>query len=130
MRRCCYKRHQLVYFAERYVCNTVISHSPIVAAFSCPSSLLSFLATLTRRIFPLLLCGGGKRSPSSQGGEYMLVDDASGDGTVTALHAFRQQHPERVRVVALASNVGPYNAIVAGIAHATGDCNVVITADM
>lgn len=62
--------------------------------------------------------------------EYVLVDDASGDATVAALHAFRRQYPERVQVVELAGNVGSYNAIVAGMAHATGDCNVVITADM
>lgn len=62
--------------------------------------------------------------------EYVLVDDGSGDGTVAALHAFRQQYPDRVRVVELAGNVGSYNAIVAGMAHATGDCNVIITADL
>jgi dolichol-phosphate mannosyltransferase len=62
--------------------------------------------------------------------EYVLVDDGSGDGTVAALHAFRQQQPGKVRVVELAGNVGSYNAIVAGMAHATGDCNVIITADM
>jgi dolichol-phosphate mannosyltransferase len=62
--------------------------------------------------------------------EYVLVDDGSGDDTVAALHAFRQKHPEKVRVVELAGNVGSYNAIVAGMTYATGDCNVVITADM
>ncbi|GGG53444.1 glycosyl transferase [Hymenobacter glacieicola] len=62
--------------------------------------------------------------------EYVLVDDASADGTAAALHRFRRQYPDRVRVVELAGNVGSYNAIVAGMAHATGDCNVIITADM
>ena len=62
--------------------------------------------------------------------EYVLVDDGSGDGTVAALRAFQRAHPTRVSVVELASNVGSYNAIVAGMAHATGDCNVIITADL
>ena len=62
--------------------------------------------------------------------EYVLVDDGSGDGTVAALRAFQRAHPTRVSVVELASNVGSYNAIVAGMAQATGDCNVIITADL
>src|SRR6476661_5800550 len=62
--------------------------------------------------------------------EYVLVDDGSGDQTVAALLNFQRQHPDKVRVVELAGNVGSYNAIVAGMAHATGDCNVIITADM
>ncbi len=42
----------------------------------------------------------------------------------------RAQYPDRIRVVELVGNVGSYNAIVAGIAHASGDCMAVITADM
>ncbi|GAB2775871.1 dolichol-phosphate mannosyltransferase [Hymenobacter luteus] len=70
------------------------------------------------------------RFPAEVTFEYVLVDDASGDGTVAALHTFQRQYPERVKVVELAANVGSYNAIVAGMAYATGDCNVIITADL
>lgn len=62
--------------------------------------------------------------------EYVFVDDGSGDQTLQALLAVREQYPDRIRVVQLAGNVGSYNAIVAGIAHATGDCLSVITADL
>lgn len=62
--------------------------------------------------------------------EYILVDDGSGDGTLRELLAARASHPERIRVVELAGNVGSYNAIVAGMAYATGDCTAIITADM
>ncbi|UOQ74416.1 glycosyltransferase family 2 protein [Hymenobacter cellulosilyticus] len=62
--------------------------------------------------------------------EYVMVDDGSGDNTVRELHRFRDQYPDRVQVVELVSNVGSYNAIVAGMAHATGDCMAIITADM
>jgi len=68
--------------------------------------------------------------PAEVSFEYVLVDDGSGDGTVAALRLFQRQQPGKVRVVELASNVGSYNAIVAGMAYATGDCNVIITADM
>jgi glycosyltransferase involved in cell wall biosynthesis len=62
--------------------------------------------------------------------EYVLVDDGSGDNTVRELLAFQASYPEKVTVVELASNVGSYNAIVAGLEHATGDCMAIITADM
>ncbi|MCC2547927.1 glycosyltransferase family 2 protein [Hymenobacter sp. BT175] len=68
--------------------------------------------------------------PADVSFEYVLVDDGSGDNTLGALQAFRAQYPDRVRIVELAANVGSYNAIVAGMEYATGDCNVVITADM
>src|SRR6218665_2716724 len=62
--------------------------------------------------------------------EYVFVDDGSKDGTLKELLLFRDQHPGKVTVVKLAGNVGSYNAIVAGIEQATGDCISVITADM
>jgi glycosyltransferase involved in cell wall biosynthesis len=62
--------------------------------------------------------------------EYVFVNDGSGDDTLGALRRAQQQHPGRIRVVDLAGNVGSYNAIVAGMAHATGDCLAVLTADL
>lgn len=62
--------------------------------------------------------------------EYIFVDDGSGDDTVAALRRAQVLYPDRVRVVELVANVGSYNAIVAGMAHATGDCMAIITADM
>ena len=62
--------------------------------------------------------------------EYVFVDDGSGDGTVAALYRMRAQYPDRIRVVELVANVGSYNAIVAGMAAATGNCLAIITADM
>lgn len=68
--------------------------------------------------------------PADVSFEYVLVDDGSGDGTLRELLAFRAAYPEKVRVVELAGNVGSYNAIVAGMEQSTGDCLVIITADM
>jgi dolichol-phosphate mannosyltransferase len=62
--------------------------------------------------------------------EYVFVDDGSGDGTLAALRRAQAQYADRVRIVELVANVGSYNAIVAGMAHATGDCMAIITADM
>lgn len=68
--------------------------------------------------------------PAGVAFEYVFVNDGSGDDTLGALRRAQQAHPGRVRVVDLAGNVGSYNAIVAGLAHATGDCLAVITADL
>ena len=62
--------------------------------------------------------------------EYVLVDDGSRDNTLRELLAFRAAYPDKVRVVELAGNVGSYNAIVAGMEYATGDCLAIITADL
>lgn len=71
-----------------------------------------------------------KLFPTEVDFEYIMVDDGSKDGTVDALIQFGERHPGRVKVVKLVSNVGSYNAMVAGMEVATGDCSVIITADL
>ncbi|WP_046246680.1 glycosyltransferase family 2 protein [Hymenobacter terrenus] len=68
--------------------------------------------------------------PSEVTFEYVFVNDGSGDDTLGALRRAQVLYPGRIRIVDLAGNVGSYNAIVAGMAHATGDCLAVITADL
>lgn len=62
--------------------------------------------------------------------EYVFVNDGSGDNTLSALRQAQSDYPGRICIVELAGNVGSYNAIVAGMAHASGNCLAVITADM
>lgn len=62
--------------------------------------------------------------------EYVLIDDGSKDNTLNELLKFKNSFPDKVKVIKLSGNFGAYNAILAGMNHATGDCNVVITADM
>jgi dolichol-phosphate mannosyltransferase len=76
------------------------------------------------------LVANESRFPAEVNFEYVFVDDGSRDQTLKALLDARAQYPDRIRVVELVGNVGSYNAIVAGMAHATGDCMSVITADM
>lgn len=69
--------------------------------------------------------------PADVSFEYVLVDDGSKDNTLQKLHDFRNSQPEgKVKIIKLAGNVGSYNAIVAGMKYATGDCNVMIAADL
>ena len=62
--------------------------------------------------------------------EYVMVDDGSKDNTLQELNKFREEHPGKVKVIKLAANVGSYNAILAGMNYASGDCCVVIAADL
>jgi polyisoprenyl-phosphate glycosyltransferase len=71
-----------------------------------------------------------KRFPAGVDFEYVLVDDGSGDKTYEALHKLHLQHPQKVKVIKLAGNVGAFNAMFAGLEHATGDVNVFIMADL
>jgi len=62
--------------------------------------------------------------------EYIMIDDGSKDKTFEALITFKNQYPEKVTIVKLSGNFGSYNAIQAGMKYATGDCNLVIAADL
>ena len=62
--------------------------------------------------------------------EYVMVDDGSGDDTLDRLKDFKAEYPDKVKVVKLTGNFGSYNAIYAGLQYATGDCIVVISADL
>jgi glycosyltransferase involved in cell wall biosynthesis len=62
--------------------------------------------------------------------EYLLIDDGSKDGTIRELLKFKNECPEKVKVIKLSGNFGSYNAILAGMNYATGDCNVILAADL
>lgn len=62
--------------------------------------------------------------------EYVLVDDGSKDNTFETLKQFKSQYPDKVKIVKLSGNFGSYNAILAGMQYATGDCNIIISADL
>jgi polyisoprenyl-phosphate glycosyltransferase len=70
------------------------------------------------------------RFPSDVSFEYVLVDDGSKDHTLAELLKFKEAYPDKVKIIKLAGNVGSYNAILAGMEHATGHCNVIISADL
>lgn len=77
-----------------------------------------------------ILIDNQKNFPPGTEFEYIFVDDGSGDNTLKVLNDFRKLHPSSVKVIKLASNVGSYNAVVAGMEIATGDCTVIISADL
>jgi dolichol-phosphate mannosyltransferase len=68
--------------------------------------------------------------PSDFTFEYVMIDDGSKDGTLAELLKFRSEYPHKVKVVKLSGNFGSYNAILAGMKYATGDCNVILAADL
>lgn len=61
--------------------------------------------------------------------ELMFVNDGSADGTLKELKRLRQQD-NRVNYVDLSRNFGKENAMLAGFDHVTGDCMVIIDADL
>jgi polyisoprenyl-phosphate glycosyltransferase len=62
--------------------------------------------------------------------EYVLVDDGSKDKTYEKLLEFKNNYPSNVKLIKLAGNVGSYNAFLAGLNYVTGDCVVLLTADL
>lgn len=76
------------------------------------------------------LIANEKLFPNDTTFEYIMVDDGSKDNTFEALTLFKNQYPTKVILVKLSGNYGSYNAIQAGMKYATGDCNIVIAADL
>lgn len=62
--------------------------------------------------------------------EIVLVDDGSKDRSREILERLAARDPGRVRTVLLSRNFGSFNAILAGLTYATGDCIAVISADL
>jgi polyisoprenyl-phosphate glycosyltransferase len=62
--------------------------------------------------------------------EYIMIDDGSKDDTLKELLTFKNNFPEKVKVIKLSGNFGSYNAILAGMNYANGDCNVILAADL
>lgn len=71
-----------------------------------------------------------KNFPQDLDIEYVVIDDGSKDDTFEQLCNFRNAYPHKVKVIKLAANVGSYNALLAGMAHATGDCCSIVAADL
>lgn len=79
--------------------------------------------------FPVLL-ENEKNFPEGTEVEYVFVDDGSKDGTFEELKKIKAAHPEKVTIIKLARNFGANNASYCGISHSTGDCCVVLAADL
>ena len=79
--------------------------------------------------FPVLL-ENEKNFPTETDIEYIFIDDGSKDNTFGELQKIQQAHPNKVKVLKLSRNFGANNASYAGICHATGDCCVIIAADL
>lgn len=62
-------------------------------------------------------------------GEFIFVDDGSGDNSAEILTALAAKD-RRVKLVQLSRNHGSAIAVFAGLSHSTGDCAVVISADL
>lgn len=79
--------------------------------------------------FPVLL-ENEKNFPSDVAFEYIFVDDGSKDGTFQALMKVYEEYSHKVKVIKLSRNFGANNASYCGICNSTGDCCVVLAADL
>ena len=62
--------------------------------------------------------------------EIVLVDDGSSDGSWSICERLAQANPEVVLAVRLSRNFGQVNALSAGLARASGDAVIVVSADL
>lgn len=62
--------------------------------------------------------------------EYIMVDDGSKDNTWAELLKFQSENPTKVKIIKLVRNFSSTNAVLAALKYSTGDCNVIISADL
>lgn len=62
--------------------------------------------------------------------EYVFIDDGSKDNTWEELQKVHALYPEKIRLLRFGKNVGSYVAITAGMKKASGNMNVVLSADL
>lgn len=62
--------------------------------------------------------------------EFVFVDDGSSDETLHELRKLKTFSNNVIRLIKLTRNFGSYNSFLAGMSHATGDCNVYLHADL
>ena len=77
-----------------------------------------------------VLIANEQQFPADLAFEYVMVDDGSKDGTFAALKQFQTDYPKKVKVIRLAKNVGSHYAVLAGMNYSTGDCCVILAADL
>lgn len=68
--------------------------------------------------------------PESTVFEYVFIDDGSKDNTLGELKKHKEIYGNKIKIVKLSGNFGSYNAILAGMKYASGDCNVIVAADL
>ena len=62
--------------------------------------------------------------------ELILVDDGSGDATYEKMTGLHEKYPDEISVIRLTRNFGLEPAINCGLKNASGDCVIVMDADM
>jgi len=61
--------------------------------------------------------------------EYVFVDDGSGDNSFQVLTQIAK-NDKRVKVIKLSRNFGSFEACFAGLTYSTGDCTLIMAADL
>ena len=74
------------------------------------------------------LCGVMDSLPQYQW-EVLLIDDGSRDATPLVMQRLREED-KRVGFISLSRNFGKENAMLAGFDHASGDCVIILDADL
>lgn len=71
-----------------------------------------------------------KRFPKGTKFEYIFVDDGSKDNTLGELKKLQKRYSANITIIKLSRNFGSNNASLAGLSVATGDCTVILAADL
>lgn len=62
--------------------------------------------------------------------EYVLVDDASDDNTFEILINWQKKLSDKIKLLQLRKNIGSHKAVFKGLNMTTGDCVIVMAADL
>ncbi len=97
-------------------------HQPLISVITPVFNEKQSLGALGKRLYAAL-------EAVTNDWEWILVDDHSSDGSFQLITELAQQDP-RIRGVRLARNFGSHMAFTCGLDQASGDCAVVLAADL
>jgi dolichol-phosphate mannosyltransferase len=62
--------------------------------------------------------------------EYVLIEDSSEDSTFEVLEKWQKKNFDKIKLLQLTKNIGSHKAVFKGLNSVTGDCVIVMAADL
>ena len=98
-----------------------IDYSIVIPVYYNQGELIPLMRSLTTLVF---------QANPGRAGELIFVDDGSGDGSIVELRQIQSEFSALVTIIKLTRNFGAVHASKTGLQFVTGDCFLILAADL